>query len=98
MTSRGPLPKWDIPMRWEGIRVNDLNHLSVEISIWSQERFRKTMIGFVKLHSGEARFDRTIKWADATKVERSCWDAFLQKPTKLHHFRLPLRPATNEKK
>ena len=97
-TRKGPSPKWDIPMRWENIRVTDINHMSLELSIWCQERFRKTMVGFVKLHSKQVRYDRTVKWVDATSVEKSCWDAFIQKPTKLHRFRLPLRSATNEKK
>jgi hypothetical protein len=85
-------------MRWENIRLEDLNHMSIEISIWCQERFRRTMIGFVKLHSSKVRLDKGGKWVAATAVEKTCWEAFINKPTKIHRFRLPLRPPIIEKK
>ncbi|CAF3690036.1 unnamed protein product [Rotaria sordida] len=96
---KGPTPKWEIPIRWDGVRRNNLENSSVEISIWSQERFRKTMVGFVRLNLARGHFDnKPVKWSDATKAEKSAWETFLRRPTETHHFRLPLRPATVEDK
>lgn len=96
---KGPSPKWEIPLRWDGIRRDNLRNTSIEISIWAQERFRKTMIGFVRLNLAQGHFDnKPAKWSDATKAEKSAWEIFLQRPTQIHHFRLPLRPAIIESK
>jgi hypothetical protein len=96
---KGPSPKWDIPLRWENIRRDNLKDTSIEISIWSQERFRKTMIGLIRLNlSLEHSDNKSVKWFDATQAEKSVWEMFLQKPTKVHHCRLPLRQATTEHK
>ncbi|CAF0804139.1 unnamed protein product [Rotaria sp. Silwood1] len=96
---KGPTPKWEIPLRWDGVRRDNLENTSIEISIWSQERFRKAMIGFVRLNLARGHFDnKPVKWSDATKAEKSAWETFLRQPTAVHYFRLPLRPATVEKK
>ncbi|CAF2512010.1 unnamed protein product [Rotaria sp. Silwood2] len=96
---KGPTPKWEMPLRWDGVRRDNLENISIEISIWSQERFRTLMIGFVRLNLARGHFDnKPVKWSDATKVEKSAWESFLRRPTEIHHFRLPLRPATTENK
>ncbi|CAF1129941.1 unnamed protein product [Adineta steineri] len=95
---RGPFPKWDVPLRWESIRRSNLRNMSIEISIWCQERFRKNMIGSIKLNSSQGQIDdKPVKWLEATKAEKTAWELFLKDPTKIHHCRLPLRPATNDK-
>jgi hypothetical protein len=92
---KGPSPKWEVPIRWDGVRRDHLKNCSIEISIWSQERFRKIMIGFIRLNLAQGHFDnKPVKWLDATKAEKSAWQVFLDRPTKVHQFRLPLRPAT----
>jgi hypothetical protein len=97
-TRKGPSPKWDIPLRWEDIRRVNLKNNSIEISIWCQEHFRKTMVGFIRLNSSEEHIDdKSVKWLDATNVEISAWELFLKNPTKIHHCQLPLRPAIKEK-
>ncbi|CAF1178178.1 unnamed protein product [Rotaria sordida] len=99
ITRKGPSPKWDIPLRWENISRNNLKNISMEISLWRQERFRKTMISFVRLNSSQGHFDdKLIKSLNTTEAEKSAWELFLQKPTSIHHIRLPLRSATNEHK
>jgi hypothetical protein len=96
---KGPSPKWEVPLRWEGIRVDNLNNTSIEISIWCQERFRTIMIGFVRLNLSQGHFDnKPVDWLDATKAEKSAWETFIRKPTQTQYFRLPLRPAAIEKK
>lgn len=93
---RGPTPKWDIPLRWENISRKNLKNVSIEISLWRQDRFRKTMISFVRLGSSQGNSDsksnRTLATTDA---EKAAWQLFLQNPTIVHHARLPLRSATN---
>jgi hypothetical protein len=97
--SKGPSPKWDIPLRWESVRLKDLENISMEISIWSQERFRKTMIGYVRLNSARKHLDsREVKFLVATQKEKSYWEAFQEYPTRIHRVKLPLRSATNEYK
>jgi hypothetical protein len=96
---KGPTPKWEIPLRWEGVRRDNLKNTSIEISIWCLERFRKVMIGFVRLNLAQGHFDnKPVPWLDATKAEKSAWETFLRKPNQVHHFRLPLRPALVEYK
>ena len=96
---KGPSPKWEIPLRWDGVRRDNLRNTSIELSIWAQERFRKVMVGFIRLNLAQGHFDnKPVKWLDATKAEKSAWEIFLQRPTQVHQFRLPLRPATIETK
>lgn len=96
---KGPSPKWEIPLRWDGVRRDNLRNTSIELSIWAQERFRKVMIGFIRLNLAQGHFDnKPVKWLDATKAEKSAWEIFLQRPTQVHQFRLPLRPAIIETK
>ncbi|UJR25687.1 hypothetical protein I4U23_007038 [Adineta vaga] len=96
---KGPTPKWEIPLRWEGIRRDNLKNTSIEISIWIQERFRKFMFGFVRLNLAQGHFDnKPVTWSDSTKAEKVAWQKFIQEPTRVHHFQLPLRPATIEHK
>jgi hypothetical protein len=99
VTRKGPSPKWDIPLRWENISRENLKNTSIEISIWHQERFRKSMIGFIRLNSIQGRpGTRPVKAVEVTPAEKSAWEKFQQQPTKIHKFRLPLRPAINEQK
>ncbi|CAF0760696.1 unnamed protein product [Adineta ricciae] len=96
---KGPTPKWEIPLRWEGIRRDNLKNISIEISIWIQERFRKFMFGFVRLNLAQGHFDgKPVTWSDSTKAEKTVWQKFIQDPTRVHHFQLPLRPAITENK
>ena len=96
---KGPTPKWEIPLRWEGIRRDNLKNISIEISIWIQERFRKFMFGFVRLNLAQGHFDgKPVTWSDSTKAEKAVWQKFTQDPTRVHHFQLPLRPAITENK
>ena len=93
---KGPSPKWDIPLRWENIRRENLKNTSIEISLWNQERFRKTMIGFVRLNTIRRRpKDTPLSLIEVTPDEWSTWESFQQKPTRIHQFRLPLRLASN---
>lgn len=97
--SKGPSPKWDIPLRWENIRRENLKNTSLEISIWNQERFRKTMIGFVRLNTIRRRpKDTPMTMLEVTADEWSAWENFQQKTSKIHQFRLPLRTTTNVRK
>lgn len=99
IVSKGPSPKWDIPLRWENIRRENLKNISLEISIWNQERFRKTMIGFVRLNAIRRRpKDIPLAMLEVTTDEWSAWENFQYKPTKIHQYRLPLRTTTNERK
>ncbi|CAF0847318.1 unnamed protein product [Rotaria sp. Silwood1] len=99
ITRKGPSPKWDIPLRWENISRSNLKNISIEISLWRQERFRKVMISFIRLNSSQGQFDnKLIKSLNTTEEEKSAWELFLQQPTSIHHIRLPLRPATTEHK
>jgi hypothetical protein len=96
---KGPAPRWEIPLRWEGIRRDNLKNTSIEVSIWSQERLRKVNIGFVRLNIAQGHFDnKPAKWLDSTTAEKAYWEAFLRKPTQIHHVKLPLRPPPIEKK
>ncbi|CAF3736298.1 unnamed protein product [Rotaria socialis] len=96
ISRKGPSPKWDIPLRWENLSRNNLKNISIEISLWRQERFRKTMMSFVRLTATHVQFDdKFSKSFDSTDAEKFAWDLFLQKPTQTHHIQLPLRPATN---
>ncbi len=96
---KGPAPKWELPLRWEGVRRDNLKNTSIEISIWCQERFRKIMLGFVRLNLAQGHFNnKSVKWLDATNAEKSAWETFLKKPSQIHQFRLPLRPALIEHK
>jgi hypothetical protein len=98
-TRKGPSPKWDIPLRWEDVRRKNLKNTSIEISIWCQERFRKTMIGSIRLNSARGHLDsREVKSLVATTKEKAAWDLFQKNPTKPHHVELPLRPAITENK
>jgi hypothetical protein len=98
-TRKGPTPKWDVPLRWENIPRKNLKNTSVEISIWNQERFRKAMLGFIKLDSPQGHIDdKSVKSLDVTNAEQSAWELFLKHPTKIHRCQLPLRSATNEHK
>jgi hypothetical protein len=95
---KGPAPKWELPLRWEGIRRDNLKNTSIEISIWSQERFRKIMVGFVRLNLSQGHFNnKPSKWLDATNAERLAWESFLKRPLQTHQVKLPLRPALVEK-
>lgn len=95
---KGPSPKWELPLRWEGLRRDNLRNTSIEISIWCQERFKKTMLGFVRLNLAFGHFDnKPVKWSDATNAEKSAWETFLTNPNDIHHIRLPLRPGSVEK-
>jgi len=85
-TRKGPSPKWDIPLRWENINRDDFKTITIEISLWNQERFRKTMIGFVRLNSAKARMDKkTANVLGTTAGEKAAWELFQQKPTKTRH-------------
>ncbi|CAF4229298.1 unnamed protein product, partial [Rotaria magnacalcarata] len=96
ISRKGPSPKWDIPLRWENLSRNNLKTISIEISLWRQERFRKTMMSFVRLTAINVQFDdKFSKSFDSTDAEKRAWEFFLQKPTQIHHIQLPLRPATN---
>jgi hypothetical protein len=96
---KGPTPKWEVPLRWDGVRRDNLKNTSVEISIWCQEHFRKFMFGFVRLNLAQGHFDnKPVAWSDSTKAEKEAWKQFIQDPTRVHHFHLPLRPATAENK
>jgi len=98
-TRKGPTPRWEIPLHWEGIRRDHLKNTSIEISIWCQERFRKINLGFVRLNLAHGHFDtRPVKWLDSTNAEKFAWETFLKKPTQVHHVKLPLRPAIMENK
>jgi hypothetical protein len=98
-SSKGPTPKWESPLRWEGVRRDNLSNSSIELSIWSQERFRKTMLGFIRLNLAQGQHDnKPALWADATRAEKSAWEIFLKNPKSIHTFRLPLRPAIIERK
>ena len=56
------------------------------------------MLGFVRLNLAQGYFDnKAVKWLDATNAEKSAWETFLKKPTQIHYFKLPLRPALIEK-
>jgi hypothetical protein len=96
---QGPSPKWDIPLRWEDIQLSDLKNTSLEISIWNQERFRKTMIGSVKLNSTRTHLEsRAVKSLVASSAEKEVWEAFQKDPTRKHKVRLPLRPPPIQRK
>jgi hypothetical protein len=96
---KGPSPKWQVPLRWDGVRRDNLKNTSIELSIWCQERFKKFMYGFVRLNLAQGHFDsKPVTWLDSTKAEKAVWETFLGDVTKTHHFKLPLRPATNENK
>lgn len=96
---KGPTPKWEVPLRWDGVRRNNLKNSSLEISIWCQERFRKFMFGFVRLNMALRHFDnKPVTWSDATQAEKAAWNKFITEPTRVHHFQLPLRPATGDNK
>jgi hypothetical protein len=57
------------------------------------------MLGFVRLNLAQGHFNnKPAKWLDATNAERSAWETFLKKPSQIHQFRLPLRPAIIENK
>ncbi|CAF1403801.1 unnamed protein product [Adineta ricciae] len=95
---KGPNPKWDIPLRWENVRRKNLPSMSLEISIWCQERFRKPMIGSIQLRSTSTPSDSKVaKGSGTLKTEISAWETFLKDPTTVHHCRLPLRSNTQEK-
>ena len=96
---KGPSPKWDIPLRWENISRETLNNTSLEISLWHQERFRKTMIGFIRLHAIQERAGNQLpKAVEVTPAERAAWEKFQRQPTAVQRIRLPLRPAIPEHK
>lgn len=96
---KGPNPRWQLPMRWEGVRLDNLQNTSIEVSIWSQERFKKTNLGFVRLNLAHGHFgNRPATWLDSTNAEKKAWEAFIREPTKIHTIKLPLRPAVIEKK
>lgn len=96
---KGPSPKWEVPLRWDGIRRDNLSNTSIEISIWNQEIFRKTKLSFVRLNLGLGYFDnKPVDWMDATEQEKLAWKRFIQKPTTNHQLRLTLRPVKNEQK
>lgn len=98
-TRKGPSPKWDIPLRWEGIRRKDLPKTSLEISIWSQERFKKTMLGYVRLNLTRTPQDsREMKALAATQGEKEKWEEFQKNPTRVIQIDLPLRAATQPHK
>lgn len=89
---KSPSPKWDIPLRWENIRRENLKTLSLEISIWSQERFRKNSIGYVQLNViPTKRRPETMKFFNVTKPESAVWQAFCENPLQMHRVQLPLR-------
>jgi len=99
ITRQGPSPKWDIPLRWEDIQLSDLKNASLEISIWNQERFRKTMIGSVRLNSTRGHLEsRAVKTLISSAAEKAVWESFQRDPTRVHKVRLPLRPAPIERK
>jgi hypothetical protein len=99
VSRKGPSPKWDIPLRWEDVSLENLKTTSLEISIWHQERFRKFMIGFVRLNSIQGRPGaRTPKAVEATPAERTAWEKFERHPNIVHKVRLPLRPPLVEEK
>ena len=98
IVQRGPSPKWDIPLRWENIHLKDIRNTSMQISIWTLERFRKTMIGFVNLNLTRGHLDsRDVKLLNATEPEKTVWNAFLNEPTKMHRIPLQLRLSANAK-
>lgn len=89
---KGPSPKWDIPLRWENIRRENLKTLSLEISIWSQERFRKTSVGYIQLNViPTKRRPETEKFFNITIDEQTIWKTFCENPWQIHRVRLPLR-------
>jgi hypothetical protein len=95
----GSSPTWNGSLSWKYIDRNDLKTLSLDISLWSRERFRKLMIGYIKLNMSAADIDaRSVKWLDRTQAEQTTWDMFVQQPTKRHRCRLPLRLIGNGKK
>ena len=92
VTRKGPSPKWDMPLRWEQVARENLSSTSIEISIWCQERFRKTMLGYVGLNvSHKTPANHAVTWFDVDRAEIAAWQSFVQSPTGLHHCRLPLR-------
>ena len=96
---KGPSPKWEVPLRWDGIRRDNLKNTSIELSIWCQERFRKFMYGFVRLNLAKGHFDnKPVTWLDSTKAEKAVWETFINDLSRVHRFKLPLRPATIENK
>ncbi|CAF3354124.1 unnamed protein product [Rotaria socialis] len=98
-TRKGPTPKWDVPLRWDGVRLDNLENSSIEISVWCQESFRKHMFGFVRLNLSAGHFaNKAVDWLDATKFEKTAWERFIDRPTILHTITLPLRPPTTRSK
>ncbi|CAF0930103.1 unnamed protein product [Adineta steineri] len=98
-TRKGPTPNWELPLRWDGVRRDNLKNTSIEISIWCQERFKKFMFGFIRLNLSQGHFDnKPVTWLDATKAEKVAWETFTNYPTRVHGFKLPLRPATIDHK
>jgi hypothetical protein len=96
---KGPTPRWEIPLRWEGVRLDNLKNTSIEISIWSQERVKKFKLGFVRLNLAHGHFgNRPVPWLDSTSAEKSKWEAFIRNPSEKHNIHLPLRPALVENK
>ena len=94
---KGPAPKWEVPLRWDGVRQDNLKNTSIEISIWCQERFRKIMLGFVRLNLSQGHFGgKSVSWSDATAAEKSAWETFIKDPTRKHYFRLSLRSPIAE--
>lgn len=91
----GPSPKWDVPMRWDGIRADNLQNISLELSIWAQERFRKTLLRFVRLNLARGHSKgKPAPWSDSTKAEKAAWERFIARPTETYYFTLPLRQPT----
>ena len=99
-TCRGSSPYWDGSLTWDDIHRDTIRNLSIEISIWIRERFRKTLFGYIQLNiaSNESDNNKTVKWFDQTQAEQSIWRSFIQQPTKRHHCQLPLRRTTSGKK
>ncbi|CAF1316322.1 unnamed protein product [Rotaria magnacalcarata] len=98
-TRKGPAPKWDVPLRWDGVRCDNLENTSIEISVWCQESFRKTMFGFVRLNLSTGHFsNKPVEWLDATRFEKAAWERFIARPTMPHTITLPLRPPTARSK
>ena len=96
---RGLSPSWDGSLCWEQMHRGNLPSVSLEISIWSRERFRQVMIGYVRLSlSADETDSKSVRWFDKTSGEQAIWEAFVEEPTKRYHCQLPLRLATGGNK
>lgn len=96
---KGTCPTWESALTWRYVDRDNLRTRSIEISLWSRERFRKVMIGLIHLNlSSDENDNKSVKWFDRTQMEQVAWEAFVQQPSKRHRCQLPLRLAHRRKK